>query len=376
MIRIGLLSPLYVLSISILGTVGLNCSDLARVAPSLIPNASVYAVQDYPANTTFKAAPEFAGIRSVCVLPLRSLLQHLLDFQGSIRGLASSTEWSGRFAMVGNGGDSGGVNFPDMGVPLSKSVYSKRIIKAHYGKQAAHNYWIGCSSGGKQGLKEVQAYPNEFDGVIAGAAAQWWTHLQAASYRQNFLLDSVASPGHLVANDTALIGPGFDYFEYQILNKTTVGTFDGNEMVLEELLKVADATDPGQANAIEGNIQSFLRRYPANLAISDGYRLFPVPGMNHCGGGTSASSFGAASQLPLSDGGLGQSSDFDKDHDMILAMIAWVEEGIAPDVIIGTKYINDTKPAGIEFQRKLCPHPKQGKFIGGDSTSADSFKCL
>lgn len=36
-------------------------------------------------------------------------------------------------------------------------------MQAYYSKQPKHNYWIGCSSGGKQGLKEVQAYPDEFD---------------------------------------------------------------------------------------------------------------------------------------------------------------------------------------------------------------------
>jgi feruloyl esterase len=57
------------------------------------------------------------------------------------------------------------------------TVYSKEIIKAFYGGSAAKNYWIGCSSGGKQGLKELQAYPEDFDGVIAGSPAYWWSHL-------------------------------------------------------------------------------------------------------------------------------------------------------------------------------------------------------
>jgi feruloyl esterase len=44
--------------------------------------------------------------------------------------------------------------------------------QAYYGRQQDYSYWLGCSSGGKQGLKEVQAYPNDYDGVVAGAAAQ------------------------------------------------------------------------------------------------------------------------------------------------------------------------------------------------------------
>lgn len=44
--------------------------------------------------------------------------------------------------------------------------------QAYYGRQQDYSYWLGCSSGGKQGLKEVQEYPEDYDGVIAGAAAQ------------------------------------------------------------------------------------------------------------------------------------------------------------------------------------------------------------
>lgn len=52
-------------------------------------------------------------------------------------------------------------------------------IQAYYGKAQKSSYWLGCSSGGKQGLKEVQMYPEDFDGVIAGAAAQYWEALNA-----------------------------------------------------------------------------------------------------------------------------------------------------------------------------------------------------
>jgi feruloyl esterase len=38
-------------------------------------------------------------------------------------------------------------------------VISKRIIAAHYGKPADYAYFNGCSSGGWQGLTEVQKYP-------------------------------------------------------------------------------------------------------------------------------------------------------------------------------------------------------------------------
>ncbi len=61
------------------------------------------------------------------------------------------------------------------------TVKSKAVIAAYYGKGPRLSYWNGCSSGGKQGLKEAQRFPDDFDGIIAGAPANYWTHLTAQS---------------------------------------------------------------------------------------------------------------------------------------------------------------------------------------------------
>lgn len=54
-------------------------------------------------------------------------------------------------------------------------------------------------------------------------------------------------------------------------------------------------------------------------------------------------------------GGGAQSLTFDKEHDRLLAMIDWVENGNAPDDIIAVKYKNDNKSEGVAFTRPLCP---------------------
>ena len=51
------------------------------------------------------------------------------------------------------------------------TVKSKEIIKAFYGNAPQLSYWNGCSTGGRQGLKEAQMFPNDYDGIIAGAPA-------------------------------------------------------------------------------------------------------------------------------------------------------------------------------------------------------------
>ncbi|MBB6054991.1 tannase/feruloyl esterase family alpha/beta hydrolase [Tolumonas osonensis] len=51
------------------------------------------------------------------------------------------------------------------------SVTSKALIKAFYGKDPAYSYFSGCSDGGREALIEAQRYPDDFDGIIAGAPA-------------------------------------------------------------------------------------------------------------------------------------------------------------------------------------------------------------
>jgi Tannase and feruloyl esterase len=52
---------------------------------------------------------------------------------------------------------------------------SKALAKLYYGKPHKYAYWDGFSTGGRQGLKLAQVYPNDFDGILAGAPAINWT---------------------------------------------------------------------------------------------------------------------------------------------------------------------------------------------------------
>jgi feruloyl esterase len=56
------------------------------------------------------------------------------------------------------------------------TVKAKAVVKAFYGADPKFSYWVGCSSGGKQGLKEAQKFPDDFDGIVAGAPVLNWTH--------------------------------------------------------------------------------------------------------------------------------------------------------------------------------------------------------
>jgi hypothetical protein len=52
---------------------------------------------------------------------------------------------------------------------------SKALAKGYYGKAHKYAYWDGYSTGGRQGMKLAQAYPGDYDGILAGAPAINWT---------------------------------------------------------------------------------------------------------------------------------------------------------------------------------------------------------
>ncbi|MBV9135410.1 MAG: tannase/feruloyl esterase family alpha/beta hydrolase [Chloroflexi bacterium] len=58
------------------------------------------------------------------------------------------------------------------------SIAAKAVIKAYYGAAPQHAYFNGCSEGGREGLEEAQRYPQDFDGIAAGAPASIWAPLE------------------------------------------------------------------------------------------------------------------------------------------------------------------------------------------------------
>ena len=49
------------------------------------------------------------------------------------------------------------------------TVLGKQVVASHYGRAATKNYYQGCSTGGRMGMMETQRYPDDYDGVVAGA---------------------------------------------------------------------------------------------------------------------------------------------------------------------------------------------------------------
>ena len=47
-------------------------------------------------------------------------------------------------------------------------VIAKQVIESYYRCKPKYNYYSGCSTGGRQGIRDIQLYPSDFDGVLAG----------------------------------------------------------------------------------------------------------------------------------------------------------------------------------------------------------------
>ena len=87
------------------------------------------------------------------------------------------------------------VNFGYLGVHRTAEV-AKAIVRSYYGSNAARSYFSGCSNGGRQALMEAQRFPDDFDGIVAGAPAYDFTGIGA-----QFIKDIRAAfpdPGNIV----------------------------------------------------------------------------------------------------------------------------------------------------------------------------------
>ncbi len=222
-------------------------------AGAFMPPAAAGAPTPTPAATqAFKALLAFCRVAAT--------LKPTSDSDIKIEVWLPSSNWNGKFQAVGNGGWAGTVSYAAMAEALRRgyattstdtghaspggsfvldhpekfidfayrsehemTVKAKAIINAFYGRAPTYSYWNGCSTGGRQGLAEVQRYPNDFDGVIAGAQANPRTHLNAWQL----------SIGQAALNDPAAFIP---VSKYPAIHKGVVNACDALDGVKDGLI--------------------------------------------------------------------------------------------------------------------------------------------
>jgi feruloyl esterase len=118
---------------------------------------------------------------------------------GLLRGYATTGTDMGHDATV-TPGASFALGHPQKSVDWGSranhvtSVAAKVIIGAFYGSRPQLSYFTGCSDGGHEALMEAQRFPDDYDGIVAGASANFWTHQSAAwVWEARATLDNPAS---------------------------------------------------------------------------------------------------------------------------------------------------------------------------------------
>jgi len=245
-----------------------SCSHIASLA---LPQATITRAELVPAgafvppsagNTApggANASRTFTDLPAFCRVALT--LTPSADSDIKVEVWMPSSGWNGKFLGVGNGGWSGAIVYPALAASIRRgyatastdtgheggsgrfalghpdkltdfayravhemTVKAKAIVTAFYSGAPRLSYWQGCSSGGKQGLKEAQRFPDDYDGIVAGAPANYWTHLstQAIWVAQATLKDPAS-----------FIAPA----QYPLINKAVLDACDALDGVKDGVLE-------------------------------------------------------------------------------------------------------------------------------------------
>ena len=205
------------------GAAPASCESLANIT---LPDTTITVAELVPPGAFVAPAaaalapgqpgPDYSGLPAFC--RLAATVSPAPDSAIKFEIWLPVEAWNGKFVGVGNGGFSGAIFHFAMAEPLTRgyavastdtgheggpaeasfavghpeklidfgwravhemTVKAKAIVAAHYGTAARRSYFTGCSSGGRQGLKEAQQFPEDYDGIAAGAPANNWIPLMA-----------------------------------------------------------------------------------------------------------------------------------------------------------------------------------------------------
>jgi hypothetical protein len=198
------------------------CDSLASLK---LPNTSITAAQIVAAGAFLPPGvpPSPAVLAIYKSLPafcrIQGMMQPSSDSHIEFEVWLPASGWNGKYMGTGNGGFAGSIGYAPglanallagyaasstdtghqgggtdaqwaLGHPEKIVDYgyraihetaekSKAIIRGFYGDQPKHSYFSSCSNGGREALMEAQRFPADYDGIIAGAPANAFTHILA-----------------------------------------------------------------------------------------------------------------------------------------------------------------------------------------------------
>lgn len=194
-----------------------SCESLAKLS---LPNTKITLAQVVPAGTFVappppyptQTPPSYKDVPAFC--RVTADIVPTSDSDIKIEVWMPMENWNGKFRGQGNGGFAGVIDYTgmaaevkhgyatggtDTGHTTTDAVWAlghpekvidfgyrgvhemtakaKAVAAAFYGSKPEHSYFASCSDGGREALMEAQRFPEDYDGILAGAPANYWTHL-------------------------------------------------------------------------------------------------------------------------------------------------------------------------------------------------------
>lgn len=225
----GLMAGVTLASAAVVGATTARADNCSALAASFHrPNTTITIAQTVPAGTFVAPAPPIeiipglpvAGPTSIPGLPqfcrIAGFTTPTSDSHIEFELWIPSTGWNLKYLQVGCGGFCGSISYTSMADPLIRGYavaatdggheagagdasfavghpekvidfgyrslkettdVSKDLIVAFEQSAPQRSYFLGCSDGGREALVEAQRFPLDFDGIVAGSPANFWTHL-------------------------------------------------------------------------------------------------------------------------------------------------------------------------------------------------------
>lgn len=292
------------------------CEGLAALA---LPHTAVTRAQTVPAGQFAGTpagvlAPDAPAFRPYSALPafcrVAATLTPSPDSDIKIEVWMPASGWNGKFEAVGNGGWAGQISLQALAAGLGRgyaiaatdtghsgrdgsfafghpeklidfsyravhemTVQAKAFVQAYYGRVPSFSYWDGCSTGGMQGLSEAQRYPADYDGIIAGAPANYMTHM----------LSQILWVAHATLTDPASYIPPAKYPAIHqaalnacdALDGLTDGVIDDPPRCRFDPKVIQCAADDTDACLTAPQVEAARRIYAAAMNPKTGVAIFP-----------------------------------------------------------------------------------------------------
>ncbi len=239
-----------------------NCDGLRDL---MLPSASINSAALVGAGEFVPAAGPSGGAATFKSLPafcrVSATLKPSSDSQIGIEVWLPASGWNGNLQSVGNGAWAGTISYPALATAVADgyaaastdtghtgnnadfltghpekvvdfayravhelTLAAKGIVTAFYGNAPKYSFWNGCSTGGRQAFAEAQRFPNDYDGIIAGAPAFYATRLQGEQVW-------VAAEAH--KDEAAYIPPA----KYPAMHKAVLDACDALDGVKDGVLE-------------------------------------------------------------------------------------------------------------------------------------------